>query len=89
MSSSYHPGLSLDRVDNSRGYSKENCRWSTRRQQQNNTRRNIRLDGQFSMAEAARKAGIPYDTFRARIKKLHWSLDKSVLEPVHPYEKLS
>lgn len=32
--------LSLDRIDNNKGYSKENCKWSTRKEQMNNTRRN-------------------------------------------------
>jgi hypothetical protein len=37
----YKKGLEIDRIDNDRGYSAENCRWVTRRENMKNTRRNI------------------------------------------------
>lgn len=38
------PGMSLDRKDNNKGYSKANCRWATRSEQQAN-KRNYWIDG--------------------------------------------
>lgn len=40
MASTYEKGLSLDRIDNNKGYSVKNCRWATRKMQNNNTRAN-------------------------------------------------
>jgi hypothetical protein len=34
-------GKTLDRLDNDKGYCKDNCRWATRREQDQNTRRKI------------------------------------------------
>lgn len=47
MQESYSDGLTLDRLDNDKGYFKENCKWSTLTEQANNKRNNtiVEIDG--------------------------------------------
>ena len=63
-------GKTLDRIDNNKGYFKENCRWATR-QQENNRRnnRNITIDGVTSTLKLwAEKFGINYNTVFKRLE---------------------
>jgi hypothetical protein len=60
---------SIERVDNSLGYSKENCVWATPLEQARNRRTNVLLtigDETKTQAEWARSSGITSATIRAR-----------------------
>lgn len=63
-------GKSLDRKDNSLGYSPENCRWATRKEQTRNMRTNrlITIDSETkSLAEWCEIMGQPYSRINHRI----------------------
>lgn len=65
------PAHSLDRQDNDGDYTPGNCRWATRSEQQSNRRNNrlIALGGQqVTVAEAARRTGIPHQTILGRLR---------------------
>ena len=62
----------LDRIDPSRGYFKENCRWATSKQQARNKRTSVFVDffGKKTLAiDIASEFGIPATTLYRRIKQ--------------------
>lgn len=76
---------SLDRIDNSLGYSKDNCRWATRVQQMNNTRssRVVAYKGRSqTVMEWSREAGLPYGTLYARIHRFGWTPTRALESPI-------
>lgn len=79
----YRDDLSIDRIDNDKGYSPDNCRWVTNYVQSNNTRRNnlITLNGEtHTLKEWADHFGISEKTVRDRLKR-GWSVGKSFTIP--------
>lgn len=81
-------GMTLDRINTNGHYRPSNCRWATRRQQQNNTRRNHRIThkGQtYSMAEWTRRMGFKKSILSARIGR-RWPRSRW-FEPAGPYRR--
>jgi hypothetical protein len=78
-------GMSLDRIDNDRGYSKENCRWATRAQQGRNRTDNRYLTAwgeTKTITDWAAHFGVHYATIYTRLKS-GWSLERALSEPAH------
>lgn len=77
------PGMSLDRIDNAKGYSPENCRWATNAQQVRNSKRAVfvTFNGvSLCISDWCKKTGITYGVFKAR-RKNGWSLERALLTP--------
>lgn len=92
MGEAWHEGATIDRVNNDAGYSPENCRWSSRKEQNRNQRDLIFLEfnGQRKCVSAwAEDLGMPSASIRARVKR-GWSVEKTLLTPIRghkPYER--
>ena len=69
LANGYKIGLTIDRIDNNRGYSPDNCRWATSKEQQNNKRDNvyITIDGVTkTMKQWSEYYGLNYGMVRGR-----------------------
>lgn len=86
----YQEGLSIDRIDNNKGYCPENCRWVSMLVQANNktTNRIIEINGEtHTMSEWSRISGIGVATIWARITKYGYSNKDAVFAPKAGYPR--
>ena len=74
LASGYQDDLSIDRIDNDKGYSPDNCRWATSKEQNRNRRinHNITINGETkTLAEWCEQYDISHKTVRSRLQ-LGW-----------------
>jgi hypothetical protein len=77
-------GMSIERIDNDKGYSPENCRWATIAEQTRNRRSNVNItiDGETMCAtDWARRFGVKSSVIIKRIRS-GWDAKRAVSEPV-------
>lgn len=81
MSHGYKDGLTIERIDSTKGYSPDNCKWATYKEQCNNTRRNhfITYNGKKqTVAQWADEYVIKYKKLYDRLFKLKWDIGKAL-----------
>jgi hypothetical protein len=74
----------IDRQDNNLGYSKDNCRWATVREQAQNRRSNVMVEFRGErkvLAEWARQMGVSRQALRYRLRH-GWSVERALTVPM-------
>lgn len=75
---------SVDRIDNNKGYSPENCRWATQKEQCNNKNNNVLLTFNGitkNIQQWSEYTNIPRTAINHRIRN-GWNIDKTLTTPV-------
>lgn len=81
----YKDNLSLERIDNDKGYSPENCKWATCSEQNINKRTNriVTVDGiSRTVKEWSIVTGAKQPTLHARLNDYGWGDEKTIKTPV-------
>lgn len=84
LANGYIGHLTIDRKDNNKGYSPDNCRWATMKEQQNNRTNNIRITvngEEKTISEWSEITGIRKATLEWRVK--HQWAENELFMPVN------
>lgn len=81
----YNKNLTIDRIDNQKGYSPDNCRWVDRKTQDRNRTSNVFItyNGEtLCRADWEKRLGFRLGLLKQRIDWLGWSIEKALTKPV-------
>ena len=84
LENGYKDDLSIDRIDNNKGYYPENCRWADNFTQANNKRNNHWLtynNKTQTIAQWSKELSIKYNALNERLRK-GWSVERALSTPI-------
>ena len=84
IANGYSDDLSIDRINNDKGYCPSNCRWATRKVQMNNrsNSRNISYNGTtMTLKQWSECFGFNYKYFHEVMSKNNWDIEKVLNMP--------
>ena len=85
LSNGYDDTLTIDRIDVNGNYEPSNCRWITRKEQNNNMTSNVRLTHNgvtHNLTEWSKITEISYSTLQGRIRR-GWKTEDILFKPIN------
>lgn len=86
LSNGYKDNLTIERIDNDKGYSPDNCKWISKGEQAGNRGSNISIsfNGEtHNLSEWCKIYQKNYQLVYNRIHKYKWTFERAIFEPVH------
>lgn len=80
MGSGYIEGMTIERVDYTKGYSPENCKWITKAEQALNKSNLFMVEynaEKIPLVVLCNRLGLNFKTVKARITRYNWDLERA------------